>query len=291
MTPDAVTVANGMVAVDLANGFGPRVVGLRPSDDVNLFAKLGGLGIDLDDGRRFSFRGGHRLWLAPEVPEITYEPDDAPVKVTSGSTYAVISGRAGGIEKAIRVEVATGERVITVDHRISNHTNRAIDLAAWPITQFRIGGTALLPFGEGRPEPARLQASSIIVAWSYTDWASLECDAVNGVLHISGDRQKPTKIGTPLSRGWLAYVLDGWLFAKYATPEPTQIDHGAQAQIYANADFVELETLGPLVALGPGASAEHREVWRVWPAPGSVREAAVLVESWRPFEPRHSKAC
>ncbi|MFV9672187.1 MAG: hypothetical protein ACNYZH_03085, partial [Acidimicrobiia bacterium] len=50
---------------------GPRIVGLRVSDGENLFAELPELVIERPGGAPFRFLGGHRLWLAPEVPAVT----------------------------------------------------------------------------------------------------------------------------------------------------------------------------------------------------------------------------
>jgi hypothetical protein len=38
---------------------------------------------------------------------------------------------------------------------------------------------------------------------------------------------------------------------------------GCNTESYADKDTVELETLGPLVRLEPGAHAEHIESWRL----------------------------
>jgi len=272
------SIETEQTSVDLATGFGPRIVGLRPGGVDNVFASLGDLGIDLPDGRRFVFHGGHRLWLAPEVPELTYEPDGDPVDVATDGRNAYATGRTGPYEKSIHVEVDETSAKVTVDHVVTNRSDRAFDIALWAITQLRPGGVALLPINDRAIDPNGLQASSHVVGWPYTDWAALGWDRANGVARIDGKRDTPTKIGTELSRGWLAYIVDGWLFAKYATSMPSPVDFGATGQIYACPDFVELETLGPLVTLEPGATAAHREIWRVWPAPSTTSEAAALVE-------------
>lgn len=290
MTRDLVTIGNATLKVDLATGFGPRVVGLRPSSEKNLLAELDGLGIDLPDGRRFSFRGGHRLWMAPEIPAVTYEPDDAPVEITADRNSASARVQLAGIAKTIRVEVGNDERTVIVGHQIGNCTQRSVSIAPWAITQFKTGGVAILPLERGGSGSAGLQATSTIIGWPYTDWASLEGDLANSALRISGVRTSPTKIGTTLKRGWLGYINEGWLFAKYANESANQIDLGAQAQIYANADFVELETLGSSVVLAPGDSVEHQEVWRIWPAPDSLGDAAELAELGRPYETNHPEA-
>ncbi len=40
-------------------------------------------------------------------------------------------------------------------------------------------------------------------------------------------------------------------------------DHGCNAEIYCNENFLELESLAPLVYLEPGAGVQHREVWEI----------------------------
>jgi hypothetical protein len=279
MNTETIITGNDDISIDLATEFGPRVVGLTPTGATNLFADLGDLAIDLPDHRRFTFRGGHRLWLAPEVPEITYEPDDAPVDAGADDNSASATAVVGRVEKTIRVGVTPGEAAVTVDHVVVNRSEQPLEAALWAITQLRPGGTALLPIAADPSDPYGLQASTRVVGWPYTDWGALEVDTDRNVLHIGGTRDTPTKIGTALTRGWLGYMIDGWLFAKYARYAASPIDLGATGQIYACAEFVELETLGPLVTVPPGDTARHRETWRVWPAPGSLRAAAALVEA------------
>ena len=276
-------LSNGSLAVDVATAFGPRIMGLTPAGSTNLFADLGDLGIDLDGGRRYVFYGGHRLWLAPEVADITYEPEDGPVTVESASaTRVVVAARIGDVEKAIDVTLEPDRSVAVIEHSITSRSPEPIALAPWAITQFRTGGTAILPYNAEPADEHGLQASHALVGWPYTDWDALSYDPSSRVIHVDGARATPTKIGTSLDRGWLAYVIDGWVFAKFAEPVArSNVDLGAQAEIYANASFVELETLGPLVMLEHGESVTHREMWRVEVAPASLSDVPDMVELWR----------
>jgi len=43
----------------------------------------------------------------------------------------------------------------------------------------------------------------------------------------------------------------------------TYPDGGVNFETFSNEDFLELESLGPLVALDPGASASHEERWEL----------------------------
>jgi hypothetical protein len=105
-----------------------------------------------------------------------------------------------------------------------------------------------------------------VVLWAYIDsadprWNLLEKHVV---LHQEPGNRTPTKIGAynPDTRG--AYLLNSELFVKRAraTAGPAAIpDYGCTFQIFANADSLELATLGPLVKRKPGESVEHAERW------------------------------
>ncbi|MBT8208653.1 MAG: hypothetical protein KJO18_10285, partial [Acidimicrobiia bacterium] len=64
---------------------GPRISHYGLRGGANLLVELPDASIRLEDGRDFQLRGGHRLWTAPEVPQRTYVPDDAPCVVTSAT--------------------------------------------------------------------------------------------------------------------------------------------------------------------------------------------------------------
>jgi hypothetical protein len=61
----------------------------------------------------------------------------------------------------------------------------------------------------------------------------------------------------------LAYLLGSELFVKRSQADPGAHypDFHCSCEIFTNGDFLELETLGPLVDLAPGASVEHVERW------------------------------
>ena len=77
----------------------------------------------------------------------------------------------------------------------------------------------------------------------------------------------PQKTGLFNANTRLAHLLGSELFVKRS-----QADSGAHypdfhcsCEIFTNGDFLELETLGPLVDLEPGATAEHMEGWSQHP--------------------------
>ncbi len=66
------------------------------------------------------------------------------------------------------------------------------------------------------------------------------------------------------SRG--AYFLNGTVFLKTApaTPGALYPDFGCNFEVFTNSDFLELESLGPKVQLGPGESTSHTEGWALF---------------------------
>jgi hypothetical protein len=70
-------------------------------------------------------------------------------------------------------------------------------------------------------------------------------------------------VGTAASEGWCGYVNGVRLFLKRLTyvPGAEYPDLGCGVECYTAGDFLELETLAPLVTLAPGESATHVERW------------------------------
>jgi hypothetical protein len=65
------------------------------------------------------------------------------------------------------------------------------------------------------------------------------------------------------SAGWGAHYRQGTLFVKRAAVigGARYPDGGCNFELFTNPDFLEVETLGPLVELDPGETAEHVERW------------------------------
>jgi hypothetical protein len=66
--------------------------------------------------------------------------------------------------------------------------------------------------------------------------------------------------------GWGAYYSRGVLFIKRAEPvaNARYPDFGCNFEIFTNPEFLELETLSPIVKLEPGESASHTETWALF---------------------------
>jgi hypothetical protein len=74
----------------------------------------------------------------------------------------------------------------------------------------------------------------------------------------------------------MAYWVDGVLFRKTfdVNKEVAHPDGNCNCEMYCNHLFVELETLGAMTTLLPGASVTHVETWDVFKGMKSLPEAA-----------------
>jgi hypothetical protein len=78
-----------------------------------------------------------------------------------------------------------------------------------------------------------------------------------------GPKSGPTKVGMAHRMSWVAYLNDGTLFVKRMDYQEgkTYPDNGCNFETFANPDMLDIESLGPLVKLAPGAVAELTETW------------------------------
>lgn len=270
---ETITFSLGQFEAEVATNAGPRVTGFRRPGGSDLFARLGDAGIDDPSVGRFRFLGGHRLWRAPEVPTVTYQPDDAAVDLFRDGPRLTIAGAPDhdGIVKRV-VLMEEGERAV-VAHELENTGSQQIEVAPWAITQFTPGGTAYMPLGPAARDLNSVLPDRRLVLWPYTDWGAPELRLGAEMITISAsDRSAKLKIGTENNRGWIAYHLDNELFVKWANPHDhaaAYVDKGASIQCYRDERFLELETLGPLRTLSPGDTVVHSETWRLFDADSS----------------------
>ena len=255
----------GPYSVAAATTFGPRLVSLRYHDGPELFAQLPDeILITHPDSGTYRFRGGHRLWAAPEVPAITYASDDHRCVVTTGDDGLAITAPVdpAGLIKGVSVGLES-ERLV-VEHHLTNAGLRPVTVAVWGITQFRLGGVALIPIGTGVVHDP-FQADSSLVIWPYTDLTDQRLSWRRQAAIVEGTPGPAFKVGSGPDPGRLGYLFDRHLFIKEISPAGMgdYIDRGAVAQVYVERSFCELESVGPVAALDPGSSVSHREIWEV----------------------------
>jgi hypothetical protein len=189
-----------------------------------------------------------------------------------------------GIRKSIQIHLTPDKPSLTLTHTLINDGLWPVELAPWTITQFRLGGTVILPMPVGNVDAAGLLHNRQFAFWPYTRINDPRLKLGDEYILFKADALLPPfKLGYFSPQGWMAYWLDGTLFRKTfeAHTELTYPDNNCNAEMYCNHQFVELESLAPLTKLKPGDSAKHVETWDVFQGldllPEDIRQALVTL--------------
>ena len=290
MTTSHSTIANldnGHVRVEYLLDAGPRISGIYlAGSNENQLARVD-LRVPTPHGD-YVFRGGHRLWYAPESFPRTYMPDNAPIIVhatSDGVRLEQSAERVFGIDKAIEIHLDANRASMTLVHILQNNSPAPIELAPWAITQLNLGGVAILPQQTTPLDEHGYLPNRHLALWSYTSWNDSRLNLSDRFISVQGDRGlPPCKIGCMNRQGWLAYWRERVLYIKEFTPQPDlpHYDFNCNAEIYCNNQFIELETCAPIVKLEPGQHVTHQEVWH-WRAgvdEQEIKNNPDLIRSW-----------
>ena len=195
-------------------------------------------------------------------------PDNEAVEhAWDGTTLRVWATEpASGITKTIEIEgVEPGS--VRVRHRLRNGGAAAVEVAPWALTVCAEGGRAIVPQEPFLPHPDVLTPARRLVLWHYTDMSDPRFTWGRRYLRVRQEPGSPTKakVGLYNHQGWAAYLRgDTALIKRYPTdPAGTYADLGCNTEIFTNESMLELETLGPLASLAPGAEAVHDEAWSI----------------------------
>ena len=261
---------NDLIDLLVTGEFGPRVIRFGFNGAENEFAEVD-FSLAIPGHGTWRLHGGHRFWHAPEDMLRAYIPDDEPVSVEQHGGFIRVRQPVEpktGISKELDISLAPDRPSATVVHRLRNHNLWSVELAPWALTAMREGGTCILPLPSRRaPGPGELPGISTITLWQYSNMSDSRFCWGTDYIRIRHDRDQdaPQKIGALVTDGWAAYLRQGNLFLKtFAYVEGANYpDRGCSVEVFFNDEFLELETLGPLTRLAPGASVEHRETWRL----------------------------
>lgn len=245
-----------------------RICGLIPTGKSNLFADLSGEPPIATPYGDFYFRGGHRLWHAPEAMPRTYAPDTGELKIIDTPNGVILETNTEpgtGIRKRIEIRLALDAPSVHLTHTLINDGMWAVELAPWTITQLRLGGTAILPMPVENADKAGLLPNRQFSFWSYARLDDLRLNLRDDFILFHANASPPFKMGYFNPHGWLAYWVDGVLFKKSFNVQSDAIhpDNNCNAELYCNEEFVELESLGPLIKLDASASISHTEIWEI----------------------------
>jgi len=283
---NAYKLSNGAVELVVTADVGPRILFYGFRDGENLLHE-----VEEDAGKagssEFRLYGGHRLWVSPEV-ERTYYPDNSPVAVSPhGNATRFTAPREAlspgtNLQKEFEIELAATGSQVRITHRVRNDDASPTTLAPWSPTMMGAGGRAILPLS---PRVAMDKDHYLPVGvfgiWSFTDLADPRW--VFGTSYVQlrqlanpQGRFKEQMGGIFNSAGWGAYFRNGYLFVKRAAVigGARYPDFGCNFGVFRTPDFLELETLGPLVQLRPREVVEPVECWWLFSGvPGGDNDA------------------
>ncbi|MCS6864337.1 MAG: hypothetical protein RMJ56_04100 [Gemmataceae bacterium] len=258
---------------------GPRVISYRFHGGMNVMknyeSMMGGT-----DEPEWQIRGGHRFWIAPEDLTRTYFPDNRPVQWAAlgplAARFTPPPETEYGIQKVMELRLAeTGSRV-EVTLRVTNIGTQPTELAPWGPTVLAPGGMEIIPLPPKRPHPGHVRNAKSpqdfapnqeLILWPYFDFADTRWTFGHKYIFLRQDVTRgPTKIGLAHREGWVGYLHSGVLFVKRFDYREGAVypDRGTRYQTFTNEDMLEMETVGELVTLAPGQSAELVESWELY---------------------------
>jgi hypothetical protein len=261
-------ITNGEVELIVTSDIGPRIMRYAFVGGPNFFKEFAeGLGKSGEPA--WVARGGHRVWAAPEDAVRTYAPDNGPVHIEIRGDVLKATEPVEpltGLEKQIVVKLSPEGTGVEVLHRIKNAGKHSLDLAPWALTMMAQGGVGIHGFPPRGKHPEVLYPTNPLVMWAFSNLSDHRWRYTRKYLMLHQDpaNAEPTKLGSFNKNTWAAYALGGGLFIKRydAQDSPKNYpDFGCSFETFTGADFLELETLGPLQHLKPGASLEHVEHW------------------------------
>jgi hypothetical protein len=266
--PNCYKLTNGSVEAIVTTDIGPRVIRYGFIGDENILGEVPDFIIETELGAWKPW-GGHRLWTAPEANPRSYAPDNTPVEFELIPPRSIrLTQRAEpltGIEKEMTVTLEEAGTGLTILHRLVNRGLWSINVAPWALTVMNGGGRAIFPQEPFRSWEEDILPARPLVLWYYTDLTDARWTIGPKYIQLKPDEEMtaPQKLGIGNRQGWAAYHRASTLFLKrfaYVEGE-TYPDYGCNTEAYTAGPFIEIESLGHLRQLEPGAAALHEERW------------------------------
>jgi len=304
--PNCYRMTNGQVELVATGDVGPRIIRLGFVGGDNVFGEFADQ-VGKRGGEEWRIYGGHRLWHAPEAKPRTYWPDNGPIQVqvqagtltlvqpTEGTTgiqkttvvamtdtLTLVQPTEGttGIQKTMVVAMDADRNHVRVLHRLRNENLWALQLAPWALSMMAQRGLAIVPQPPFAPHPESLLPARPLVQWTYTDMSDPRWRWGTKYLTLRQDpaAKTPQKVGIGNREGWAAYALGQDLFIKTHAYQvgAAYPDFGCSVELFTNPEMLELETVGPLVTLGPGEAVEYVEHWFLFRGEAVANEDAAI---------------
>lgn len=260
-------LANDDVELIVTADVGPRIIRFGFVGGDNMFKEFDAM-MGKRGGKTWRIYGGHRLWHAPEIEPRTYYPDNQPVAVEQHKDcvrFIQPVESTTGIQKEIDVVLPRIGARVKVIHRLRNTGSWTVQLAPWALSVMAPTTRAIIPLPPRGSHTENLLPVNTMTMWAYTDMSDRRWRWGEKFISLQQEpgNAKPQKAGWRVPDGWLAGWRDGQVFVKRFAHVPGAIypDHGCNVEVFTNDEMIELETLGPIASIEPGATVEHVEHW------------------------------
>jgi len=266
--PNCCRLSNRKAELIVTTDVGPRIIRFGFIGKDNEFKEYEDM-MGKTGGDEWRIYGGHRLWHAPEAKPRTYYPDNVPVAVKEHPRYVRFTQpveATTGLQKELDVSLCPDRVHVKIVHRLRNAAGLwPIHLASWALSVMAPGGKAIIPLPPRGSHEANLLPTNTLTLWAYTDLSDPRWTLGRKYILLRQDprAKTPQKLGVMVPDGWAAYARRGHLFVKkfqYVQGAPYP-DMGCSVETFTNCDMLEVETVGPMVCLPPGAAVEHVEHW------------------------------
>ncbi len=269
-------VCDGKNEVLATLDFGPRIIRFSAVGRENIFFEdendvINAFAYEEESNKRFGselgvwhIKGGHRLWISPEIVPDTYYPDNEPVsyeKIENGVRLVPPAQR--GIKLQMTIDLTMpDDNCVHLVHRIENVGSKATSLAPWAMTVLSPGGTEIIPVPD-RYFP--LLENRHFVLWSYTKMGDSRITWGDKYIRLRQDKDSKQnfKLGTLSQHGWAAYFNHGDVFVKYfdTSEDKPHPDRNCNFETFTSNYMLEMESIGELKELAPGDVVTHSECW------------------------------
>jgi len=269
---DCVRLANAEAELIITTSIGPRIIRYGLLGGPNAFHVIPETCGQAEGGDAWLPYGGHRLWHAPEVNPRSYHPDNSPYGtpvIENGALKVSQLESTTGIVKEMAITLAPTGSAVKVEHLLTNRNIWPISISAWTLTIVANGGRVMLPQEPYISHDDELAPSRPLVLWSFTEMGDPRWRWGSKYLSLTqvDELKTPQKVGAYNAQGWAAHLTDSQAYIVRIVPAPggpaVLPDMGSNFETYTDGPFQELETLGPLVTLEPGATTSHTEYWHL----------------------------
>ena len=279
--PECLKISEGGIELIVTLSVGPRIISCRINGGENIFRVFDNAGSA--DPAKWNIYGGHRLWIAPEIPGRTKVPDNRKVSWTQEGESIVFEAQEEPENRIVkRITLVIEDGRVKLTHTIANKDLWAKDLSVWSLSVMAPGTTVVVPqeeylaHGTG-PGKSLLPVRSLIL-WGYTDMSDSRFTWGKKAIQLreAGGREGvPAKFGVLNKRNFAAaFNAGGCMVKRFEYIDGADYpDMGCNWEFYTTPGMLEVETLSPMYRVEPGCEVSSSEVWELYEEiPPFVRE-------------------